>query len=73
MEFFTQLEFNPNLVYAVCRDIIETAVQPPCGHVFCLDCLLAWTDYQIPQSILKSSQNLIYSLYYLKKKLQLNS
>ena len=45
MEFFIQLEFNPNLVCAVCRDIIETAVQPPCGHVFCLDCLLAWTDY----------------------------
>ena len=29
MEFFTQLEFNPNLICAICRDIIETAVQPP--------------------------------------------
>ena len=50
MEFFTQLEFNPNLVCAVCRDLIETAVQPPCGHVFCLACLLAWTNYQIPKN-----------------------
>ena len=42
---------NPNLICTICFDIIKTAIQTPCGHVFCLSCLMKWTFYQVQPTV----------------------
>ena len=42
---------NPNLICTICFDIIKTAIQTPCGHVFCLSCLMQWTFHQVQPSV----------------------